>query len=100
MKTNIHNGICAWDLSSLCYVYESIKNVEKYLAEHLGGWCKIPPRYENPFSIGYLPDIDEYPAWEPFMESYYQYQIGIMRWMVELGRIDINAEDSFLEYKL
>ena len=90
-KIDMHNGVWTWGFSSACYVHDSVKNVEKYLMAILG---------ENPFSIRYLLDIDESPVLEPFLESYYQYHTGIMRWMVELGRININNEVSLLASQL
>jgi hypothetical protein len=40
--------------------------------------------------------IDESPVLGPEMANYFQSQIGILRWYVELGRIDIITEVSML----
>ena len=71
-KIDMHNGVWTWGFSSACYVHDSVKNVEKYMVENLGGRWKLPARDENPFAIGYLLDLDESPVLEPFLESYYQ----------------------------
>ena len=39
-----------------------------------------------------LSKLDESPTLNPSLASYYQSQIGILRWMVEIGRIDIMTE--------
>ena len=73
------------------YMHQSVKNVEKYIVENLGEIWKFPSSAYNPFTIGYSPDIDEYPELDSFLASYYQSHIGILRWMVELGRVEINT---------
>jgi hypothetical protein len=49
-----------------------------------------------PFEATYRADIDESPVLGPEMANYFQSQIGILRWCVELGRIDIITEVSIL----
>ena len=39
--------------------------------------------------MGYAPEMDEYPVLDPDLVSYYQSLIGIVRWMVEIGRVYI-----------
>jgi hypothetical protein len=46
------------------------------------------------FAGGYKPELDESPKLDPTRANFYQSQIGIMRWCVELGRIDIITEVS------
>ena len=46
--------------------------------------------------MGYDPELDVSTPLEPDLVSYYQSLIGIMRWMIELGRIDIATEISLL----
>jgi hypothetical protein len=50
----------------------------------------------GPFSGGYKPELDESPELDPTRANFYQSQIGILRWCVELGRIDIITEVSML----
>ena len=54
----------------------------------------------NLFPCGYYPPLDVLPGLNPVLSSYYQYQISILRCMVELGRIYINTEVSMLESHL
>jgi hypothetical protein len=49
-----------------------------------------------PFSGGNKPELDESPNLDPVKAYFYQLQIVILRWCVELGRIDIITELSIL----
>jgi hypothetical protein len=49
-----------------------------------------------PFEATYRAEIDESPVLGPELENYFQSQIGILRWCVELGRIEIITEVSML----
>ena len=53
---------------------------------------------ENKVSIrlpnSYHPELDISPELLPDEAAYYQSLIGILRWIVELGRIDITGEVS------
>jgi hypothetical protein len=46
----------------------------------------------SPFAGGYEPELDESPELDPTRENFYQSQIGIFCWCVELGCIDIITE--------
>ena len=48
------------------------------------------------FPTTYCPDTDATDPLDPECSSFYQHLIGILRWMVELGRIDIANEVSML----
>ena len=58
-----------------------------------GKMFKVTP---NPFEQSYGPDTDVTKLSPPDQASYYNSIIGVMRWMVELGRIDICTEISCL----
>jgi len=49
---------------------------------------------------GYQPDIDISDALGPDRASYYQTMIGVMRWMVEIGRVNIATEFSLFSSHL
>ena len=70
-KMRMHNGVWAWAISPTKYVHQSVKNVEKYLEENLGGRYKLPAKAENPFLMGYSPELDESPTLNPSLASYY-----------------------------
>ena len=61
-----------------------------------GGTHTFPNSAPNNFPMGYRPEKDVYGPLSPELASYYQYLIGVMRWMVEIGRIDIATEISLL----
>ena len=46
----------------------------------------------TPMTSGYRPEMDITPELESEDAAYYHSLIGFLRWIVELGRIDINVE--------
>ena len=54
----------------------------------------------NPFVGRYRPETYMTDTLDPDRASYYQTMIGFMRWMVEIGRIDIATECSLLSSHL
>ena len=75
-----------------------MSNVEKYLAELADACWKFPKKNsENPFLGEYEPGMDETPALEQDLAYWYQSLIGMLRWMVEIGRVDIIAEVSVMK---
>jgi hypothetical protein len=66
------------------------------LADKLNGKYSIPTRADNSFPVNYDPFTDLFDILDPEYTSFYQHLIGVMRWMVELGRIDIATEVSML----
>jgi hypothetical protein len=71
--------------------------VEIYLSEHYGQKLKSSKRQgAAPFPNGYRAETDLSEELALEEASYYHSQIGILRWMVELGRIDIITEVSML----
>ena len=57
---------------------------------------RLQKRAKNPFAMGYCPELDVSPILGPHDASYYQSFISVMRWMVELGCININTKVSLL----
>ena len=47
----------------------------------------MPKSVANPFQGGYKPEMDVSP--ESDAATYFQWQIGILRWLCEIGRIGI-----------
>jgi hypothetical protein len=84
----------AWGISPTKYVREAVTNVDNYLAKNMNGRKQPKKNATSPFANGYRPELDISPVLDPVLCSYYQSQIGILRWMVELGRIDIITEVS------
>ena len=87
----LENGLNAWCFSSSQYVQNAIKNVEGYLS------CEgnsLPKRVKKCWTSNYRPETDTSPELSLKQVSYYQSLIGILRWITELGRIDICMETS------
>jgi hypothetical protein len=96
-KVELENGVKAWAFSSSQYVQEAVRNIERYL-DLKGG--KLPSRAETPMQTSYRPELDVTPELNSIDSAYYQSVIGILRWIVELGRIDICLEVSMLSSHL
>jgi hypothetical protein len=94
-KTVLSNGVVAWGMSSIKYVQSAVQNVKEYLAA-IPGDQMLVKKASGPFAGGYKPELDESPELDPTRANFYQSQIGILRWCVELGRIDIITEVSML----
>ena len=75
----------------------AVKNVEEYLKKR---GKTLSPRANDVIPKGYRPEIDVTPELEPGEVSYYASLIGILRWMVELGRVDICTEVSMMSSHL
>jgi len=71
-------------LSSEQYLEEAIANIEKCLGQPLM-MKKIP----TPTLTDFHPKLDQSPLLNGKDHEHYQSLIGILRWLVALGRIDI-----------
>ena len=89
------NQVVAWGMSASKYVQEATKNVEQFLMKKFDG-RKLAKKASAPFLRDYDPITDTTKELDHELASYYQSQIGILRWMVELGRIDMITEVSLL----
>ena len=92
-KVTLENGVDAWAFSSSQYVQAAVTNVKKYL-ESQG--LKLPNKAIAPFTTNYRPEIDISPELNSTNAAYFQSLIGILRWIVELGRKDITCEVSMM----
>jgi hypothetical protein len=93
-KTVMPNGVVVWGMRYSKYVQAAVQNVQEYLKKN--GDRKLKKKEYAPFEATYRSEIDESPVLGPEMANYAQSQIGILRWCVELGRIDIITEVSML----
>jgi hypothetical protein len=94
------NGVWAWGLSPSKYVAQAVKNCQTHLTDKLHDRYRLPSRADNPFPVDYAPEMDTTDPLDPECSSFYQHLIGVTRWMVELGRIDIATEISLLSSHL
>eukprot|EP00970_Alexandrium_tamarense_P015737 scaffold5464_cov222-Alexandrium_tamarense.AAC.1 len=82
------------------YVQESVSNCVKHVKEKLGQHFSVPHSAPNPFPIDYSPGEDVTEELGDDEATYFQQVVGVLRWMVEVGRIDINTEVSLLSQHL
>ena len=92
-KVQLLNGVEAWAASTSQYVQESVKNVEHHL-DKLD--MKLKKGATTPLSLEYRPELDVSPELDPEDAVYYQSLTGVLRWMVEMGRVDICCEISMI----
>jgi hypothetical protein len=78
-------------------VKEAIKNVELELAKSN---LRLPGKASTPMPLKYRPELDTSPLLANEAVNYYQSQISILRWAVELGRIDIYVDTALLSQHL
>jgi hypothetical protein len=82
-----------WTFESLSYVSKAMKDVERELAE---ADMKLMPNVKTPLASGYRPELDISRELGSKQLNYFQGLIGILRWICELGRIDILMPVSIL----
>ena len=97
-KVELENGAKAWAFGSSQYVQAAVNNVETYLAKQ-ERW-KLPNKASTPLSTTYRPELDVTPELGSSDKAYYMFLIGILRWIVELGRVDICLEVSMMSSHL
>jgi Reverse transcriptase (RNA-dependent DNA polymerase) len=86
-----------WYMSSDDYVKAAIDNVETKLAKSNE---KLPSRADCVISPSYRPELDVSPLLDAAQANYYQNLIGVLRWAIQLGRIDIFIVVSLLSQYL
>jgi hypothetical protein len=92
---NEHRKI--WSMNSLQYIKEAVRSVEMELHK-TGHTLKGKP--STPMQVGYRPELDVSAVLHPDQANYYASLIGILRWAVELGRIDIYIDVALLSSHL
>ena len=99
-------GTVCWSMSPEKYVAASVVNVEEKLAKEglrLPTNCKTPMIIERTVGgkvVSYHPSGDTSPELNATDLRYFQELIGILRWAIEIGRLDILLEVSLLSSHL
>ena len=86
-------GMECWTMSAETYVTSSVKNVEEVLAKR---GLRLPTKCYTPLPSDYHPELDTSDELKSDGVQYYQELIGVLRWAVELGRVDIHIETALL----
>ena len=92
-EVELENGRKAWSFGSSQYTQNAVKNVESYLKKKGESLSKKPT---SPWTRDYRPETDTSPELSPAASSYFQSLIGVLRWIVELNRVNIAMEVSAL----
>ena len=87
------DGTECWAMSSDKYCESAVKNVDEAL--NLKG-LKLPSKCYIPISSGYKPELDATAELKADGVQWYQELIGMLRWAVEIGRVDILYETAIM----
>ena len=93
------DGQKAWGMSSERYVRRSIETVEGLLKEDRDGY-HLKSTAREPVPLSYKPELDVSPELDPKLASRYHQMVGILRWAVELGQVNIYYETAILSHYL
>jgi hypothetical protein len=92
-KTVLPNGASAWGQSSSHYVRNAVKNLEEWMVKE---GRKLPKKAPTLMSSTYKLEVDVSPELSPEMANFYQPQVGVLRRITEMGKLDITTEVSML----
>ena len=96
-EVTLSNGMKEWAFGSSQYVHAAVNNVREHLSNKGGN---LPGRVQTLLSSKYRPEIDISPELGEDDASYYHSLVGVLCWIVELGRVDIDVEVSMISSHL
>ena len=96
-KMMMSDGSNFWSMSSEKYVKAAVANVEEKLAKSKK---RFPSRCNIFLKPIYRPEMDDSCELKADGIQYYQELVGVLRWMVELGRVDILLNTSLMSAHL
>ena len=97
LNTMMVDGFDGWTMSSQKYVKAAIDNTEEVLARTDQ---RLPTKCGTPLKSGYRPELGTSPELKQDGLQRYQELIGMLRWAVELGRVDILLETALMSTHL
>ena len=97
LDTMVVDGMEGWTMSSEKYVKAAVENVESELQKT---GQRLPTKCRTPLSSNYRPELDVSAELKADGVQRYQEMIGILRWAVELGRVDILLETALMSSHL
>ena len=74
----------------------AVKNVETHMAKVNDARWQLPTKADTPLKASYRPELDVSPELDTVNAAYYQSLIGVLRWIVELGHVDVCLEVSMM----
>jgi hypothetical protein len=97
LETMQVDGHECWTASAEKYVDSAIKNVEEVLARK---GQRLPTKCYSPLPTEYHPELEASAELKADGVQYYQELIGVLRWAVELGRVDIHLEVALMSSQM
>ena len=85
-------------MSPVKCVHKAVRNSTVNVAANYSCRLKLPKKTENTFKMGHDPELGTSPELEPDTVSYYLTFISILRWMIELQRINMITNMSLLSF--
>ena len=82
-----------WAMSSTNYTKKAIEEVERELTK---ADKRLPTKVSTPLGHKYRPELDQTPELDDKRQNYYQGLIGVLRWICELGRLDLLVSVSLM----
>ena len=98
-KVQLQDGSVAWSMDCVEYLKGAISNVDNLLKESNSS-LKAYGDGKRPYPSSYRPEMDVTSELDAERMNRYQQFIGVLRWAIELGRIDILTEVSCLSQHL
>ena len=92
-RVDLPNGVKAWAVSASKYIQSALRNIETTLKQN---GLSLRRGTNSPLPGSYRPECDVTPVCDNSNARLYASLIGILRWLVELGRIDITCEVSMM----
>ena len=93
-KVQLPNGKVEWAMGSRRYVKNAVRVDESLMAED-DLEAKLKSTARNPFvPTGYKPELDVTPKLNEQLGSRFLQMVGMLRWAIELGWLDISVELS------
>ena len=93
INKKVVEGTKLWTMSSQDYLKAAIQEIEVKLKKE---GTQLPKKTKVPMSTSYRPELDSTEELEPDEITYYQELIGILRWSIEIGRVDMHLEVAVL----
>jgi len=98
-KVQTDDGSVAWSLSCYDYLINAVQQVKDELSQK-NLMLKQFGTGLRPYPACYRPEVDVTPVLDQERTNRFQQLVGILRWAIELGRIDILTEVSCLSQHL
>jgi len=98
-KVQTDDGSVAWSLSCYDYLNNALKQVQDELSERNLS-LKQSETGLRPHPSSYRPEVDVTQVLDEEKTNRFHHLIGILRWAIELGRVDILTEVSCLSQHL